>query len=224
MRKADARLSSKNDTKRRRAQHLVLFLYPRRAQRAQRHLPNGNRTTPRRPATASRTWAFPWYGLASWSQPIVFISLPVLWQTCLPVRTRPPARHARAGRQGSLPSPVRCTASIGTSSARGAVCLVASGQWSTLPGACPGPDTCETGPGRRMGPIPMKSEGRVRVSCGGSGATGAGDATPAKWPRPLVMNRSATSGSLSFLPRNPRSLNHAGPISTHPLLPPFQSR
>ena len=67
----------------------------------------------------------------------------------------------------------------------------------------------------------MKSEGRVRVSCGGSGATGAGDATPAKWPRPLVMNRSATSGSLSFLPRNPRSLNHAGPISTHPLLPPF---
>ena len=99
---------------------------------------------------------------------------------------------------------------------------------ATLPPAacvlCPGPDTCETGPGRRMGPIPMKSEGRVRVSCGGSGATGAGDATPAKWPRPLVMNRSATSGSLSFLPRNPRSLNHAGPISAHPILSQSQGR
>ncbi len=147
MRKSDARLSSKNDTQPGHAQHLVLFLHSRRVQRAQRHLPNGHRPPPRRPggsappgirpATASRTWAFPWRGLASWSRPIVFISLPVLWQTGLPVRTRPPARHARADRPGPLPSPVRCTASIGTSSARGAVCLVASGQWSTLPGAWP---------------------------------------------------------------------------------------
>ena len=112
MRKSDARLSSKNDTQPGHAQHLVLFLHSRRVQRAQRHLPNGHRPPPRRPATASRTLAFPWHGLASWSQPIVFISLPVLWPTCLPVRTRPPARHARARRPGDLPPIKRSTSRV----------------------------------------------------------------------------------------------------------------